>query len=502
MTLPIAIPSTPSLSNSPSSEEYNLPHTPDSPTMSQLENSAQQAVEQPLSKSPSPSQPPQQQQSNSNSNSAAPGTANAQPKRKPSRRANTAERRATHNAVERQRRETLNSRFLDLAALLPNLSQIRRPSKSSIVNSSIAHINASRRHRIHASRELRSLKNEADQLRRELNNWHDRAGIPRIEEPIRSEAFSMVISGELEVIATVTGEEEDDEMYGGYDGDEDYGPVPHAPMPHSRLDDLEDPRVAMLKASNSFHHGMPAQHPHHSSGNALHLAHVMPRSAAQAGGPMIASPTTISFDNPAMPSMFDSPAYPGVPFIPAQSHSPHTHQSLESEKIAAWNAAQIFHSGQMAQQPRAMFTPPASHPISAGSPSHSSHGSPHGSVSPPHSTGSPVSSHSGLAFNEAELYRAHDEREQTTLTPAISSVRNRSGSLNINMTTGSPGGSPTYDITNPGEYTLSIPRRAMHSGIWARDNDIGMGALNVSMNMGMNPVAVGGGNGTGFAMMM
>lgn len=33
-------------------------------------------------------------------------------KRKPSRRANTAERRATHNAVERARRETLNSRFL------------------------------------------------------------------------------------------------------------------------------------------------------------------------------------------------------------------------------------------------------------------------------------------------------------------------------------------------------------------------------------------------------
>ena len=35
-----------------------------------------------------------------------------QMKRKPSRRANTAERRATHNAVERQRRETLNGRFL------------------------------------------------------------------------------------------------------------------------------------------------------------------------------------------------------------------------------------------------------------------------------------------------------------------------------------------------------------------------------------------------------
>lgn len=33
-------------------------------------------------------------------------------RRKPARRANTAERRATHNAVERQRRETLNGRFL------------------------------------------------------------------------------------------------------------------------------------------------------------------------------------------------------------------------------------------------------------------------------------------------------------------------------------------------------------------------------------------------------
>jgi hypothetical protein len=54
--------------------------------------------------------------------SSAPSTANSSPgplssthsqaKRKPSRRANTAERRATHNAVERQRRETLNGRFL------------------------------------------------------------------------------------------------------------------------------------------------------------------------------------------------------------------------------------------------------------------------------------------------------------------------------------------------------------------------------------------------------
>ncbi|KAJ7903148.1 hypothetical protein B0H13DRAFT_1882211 [Mycena leptocephala] len=43
------------------------------------------------------------------------------PKRRAARRANTAERRATHNAVERMRRETLNGRFLTLASLLPPL---------------------------------------------------------------------------------------------------------------------------------------------------------------------------------------------------------------------------------------------------------------------------------------------------------------------------------------------------------------------------------------------
>jgi hypothetical protein len=49
------------------------------------------------------------------SNSTATATSPTSPtqlKRKPNRRANTAERRATHNAVERQRRETLNGRFL------------------------------------------------------------------------------------------------------------------------------------------------------------------------------------------------------------------------------------------------------------------------------------------------------------------------------------------------------------------------------------------------------
>ncbi|KAJ3989137.1 hypothetical protein F5890DRAFT_136420 [Lentinula detonsa] len=140
-------------------------------------------------------------------------------KRKQNRRINTAERRATHNAVERQRRETLNGRFLDLAAVLPNLSQIRRPSKSAIVNSSIAYFHASRRHRLLASRELRLLKFETDALRRELNDWRDRASIRRVQEPTRSDEFSLVLSGELEILP-IDGIDNED----GEDGDDDLHP--------------------------------------------------------------------------------------------------------------------------------------------------------------------------------------------------------------------------------------------------------------------------------------
>ncbi|KAF5393353.1 hypothetical protein D9757_000547 [Collybiopsis confluens] len=161
------------------------------------------------------------------------------------RRVNTAERRASHNAVERQRRETLNGRFLDLAAILPNLSQIRRPSKSAIVNSSIALFNASQRHRATASRELRMLKLETDALRRELNDWRDRASIRRAQEPTRSDAFSLILSGELEIMPVDLegGDAEDDLDPPAVPPDNDFdhpfdGPstYPTPPLPRPRHD--------------------------------------------------------------------------------------------------------------------------------------------------------------------------------------------------------------------------------------------------------------------------
>lgn len=48
-----------------------------------------------------------------------------------------AERRAEHNAIERARRESLNTKFQCLAQALPNLMNYRRPSKSQIVEKAL-----------------------------------------------------------------------------------------------------------------------------------------------------------------------------------------------------------------------------------------------------------------------------------------------------------------------------------------------------------------------------
>lgn len=95
MALPLSIPDSPSAGSPASTDGSNGPQTPVSP-----DNSVHTLALPAADGSTAPAAP-------ISNNSAA-----AQNKRKPSRRANTAERRATHNAVERARRETLNGRFL------------------------------------------------------------------------------------------------------------------------------------------------------------------------------------------------------------------------------------------------------------------------------------------------------------------------------------------------------------------------------------------------------
>lgn len=446
---------------------------------------------------------------------------------------------------------------------MPNLSQIRRPSKSSIVNSSIAHIHASRRHRLLAARELRMLKHEADALRREINEWRDRAGIPRVEEPVRGDAFSMVLSGELEVIAAVPGEEdpEEDNDYAGYE-DEYPNVVPGHGIPHGHphhanalphMDEMEDPRVAsMIKAGHAFPHNVPSG----PAGNGLHLAHILPRPSA-GGAPMISSPT--SFE---APNMYDSHhGFGGSPAGPGFMQQPQ--QSMDAEKMAAWYGAQS--QQQMIQAQRSLFTPPASShglPGSNGngngnngsaSPVNGHPASNGGSKPPSPATTNPFSDPSSQAFFAANMTRHQqgynsDEgsagsngsnvKRLSVPVPVSINIAGRGralstashGAHSVGMS-GSPGGtspvstgagSPTYEIDNPSfgrrpgpsgwrdempvaqqhGHNLMGMGMGMGSGMMMNGMGMGMGNGLVGNSMGTMVSVGGGGNGGGFAMMM
>ncbi|EGN95785.1 hypothetical protein SERLA73DRAFT_187008 [Serpula lacrymans var. lacrymans S7.3] len=529
MTLPITIPSTPSAGNSPASDDSsNPPRTPRSPTSAHtlaLSSSADQSAINSNAQS---------QTSNANPANAAV----TQVKRKPSRRANTAERRATHNAVERQRRETLNGRFLDLAALLPNLSQIRRPSKSAIVNSSIAHIHASRRHRLLASRELRLIKLESDALRRELNEWRDRAGLPRVEEPVRGEGFAMVLSGEVEVLAAVIGEE-DDEGGNGFDGYDD-GDDDFVGAMANTVDDGEDMRnsfsqasAAMLKNANAFTHNIPSN-PSGNNGNAnpsgINIAHLMPRGG-QHGGPMIASsPPNVSFENPAMTSLYEphtGPQFSGASFL--QQH--HAMNQPDMDKAAAWNAhlytAFTPQQLQQLQAQRSLLTPPASAQNMGPSPASGNGSNP---FADPTSQAffanfqrqqqlAALQHQHGNMSSRGHMYGSPPDRDDASSVGSGRGRRERSGSLSTGSGYGSPphGSSGSYEMPNvlsssgagaPSDY--GVPKRLGASGLhintgvpWSTRGDAVDGMAGMVMKQSLNtPNSVGGGNGGGYGMMM
>ncbi|KAK7046373.1 hypothetical protein R3P38DRAFT_69556 [Favolaschia claudopus] len=127
--------------------------------------------------------------------SQTPSPNDGTPKRS-SRYPNHSERRATHNAVERVRREALNQKLLTLASLLPPTATFRRPSKNVIINSAIATLSAGTRHRVQVADELRSLNDEAERLRMEVNEWRARAQCPPLEITDRSPVFQALMRGE------------------------------------------------------------------------------------------------------------------------------------------------------------------------------------------------------------------------------------------------------------------------------------------------------------------
>ncbi|KAI5884981.1 uncharacterized protein SCHCODRAFT_02645939 [Schizophyllum commune H4-8] len=124
--------------------------------------------------------------SSSSSNPAHPTTATTRrrsdspdyPASKKRRRTFTADDRAQHRVIEKQRREALNEKFIDLARLLPNLAHVRRLSKGLIVDASIAHHKRQRAQRLLASQEVRVLLEEREGLYKELDALRERLKEP------------------------------------------------------------------------------------------------------------------------------------------------------------------------------------------------------------------------------------------------------------------------------------------------------------------------------------
>ncbi|KAH0826865.1 hypothetical protein J3R83DRAFT_4403 [Lanmaoa asiatica] len=482
MALSLPIVSASSDVQSPSDDGSVSPQTPVSPTNAQL-----------MTLQPSESQNTSQPQSPSN-------PAAAQVKRKPSRRANTAERRATHNAVERQRRETLNSRFLDLAALLPNLSQIRRPSKSAIVNSSIAHIHASRRHRLLASRELRLLKLESDALRRELNEWRDRAGLPRVDEPVRGEGFTMVLSGEVEVLTAAVGEEED-ESQGQFDGFEEGDEELSGSMP-TIMDDGEDVMATdPLKNGGVFGHNITAGS---TNSTDMKMARMIPRAQPTShGGPMIAQmPPSVSFENPAMPALYEpqvTPHFSGTAHIGQQGIA-----TPEADKVSAWAANMYsgYNTQFQLQAQRSMITP-----------SNSAHAVTH---SPSSASAAGFTDYAYLANLKRQQLLALQHGYAVDGDDTSSVGSSQSGDRSGSASAGSGFGSPPHGTTSSGGYELSnaisdftLARRIGTAGLhvntqsvpvsnsWGGRGEEGMNemVMKQTMNSPMHVVPNGGGYG-------
>ena len=89
----------------------------------------------------------------------------------------SAERRATHNAVERARRESLNVRFLELAANLPATCTVRRPSKSLIVNQSLDFVRTSLNNDTILRLKVDELLKQNQTVMEELNSLRQERGL-------------------------------------------------------------------------------------------------------------------------------------------------------------------------------------------------------------------------------------------------------------------------------------------------------------------------------------
>jgi hypothetical protein len=80
-----------------------------------------------------------------------------------------ADRRASHNAIERARRESLNGRFVELANSIPMLQGNRKPSKAVIVTKALEYIQECKHRMEMKNSTIMMLRKQNEDLLNELN---------------------------------------------------------------------------------------------------------------------------------------------------------------------------------------------------------------------------------------------------------------------------------------------------------------------------------------------
>lgn len=172
------------------------------------------------------------------------------------------------------------------------------------------------------------LKAEADALRRELNEWRNRSGLPRVEEPARGDGFDLVFSGEAEVIVPTQQEDEENMEDDGEDDlhhtryPEDVEEIVRA-APVNAIRSSQSPTSVPSPAGHQFAHNVPplpvsqngvahahsqqvsgGPQPHPTNFQNLHgrqHPHAAPPHHVSNGGPIISSHhSPVSYENPAM----------------------------------------------------------------------------------------------------------------------------------------------------------------------------------------------------------
>ncbi|KAE8211620.1 hypothetical protein CF327_g4642 [Tilletia walkeri] len=89
----------------------------------------------------------------------------------------TIKKREVHNAIERDRRNRLNDRFLDLAAKLPATASVRRPSKNLVISKSIQFVNDALQQEIVYRGIIEKLFKDNAAMREEVNGIRTANGI-------------------------------------------------------------------------------------------------------------------------------------------------------------------------------------------------------------------------------------------------------------------------------------------------------------------------------------